>query len=247
MKKLLTICLVLMMLCLHAQSVVQTDEPVVDRWEIVTDIYIGVQTEVLTQEERLAYGAILPNRQGLRIKRIIQGSPAEEAGLQVGDLILKNNGARITTMEDLLLSVRNTRPGEIIHFHILRGDKKLPVSIRVGRLPEPVVVAHATIHRRDIPSMASIAENQSQIAKYLSVDEPNLQAIHDEFRKINNKFPSFARPGHIRLYYETEFGYVTVTAYTDRITVTIQRGNEVEIYHLRKQGDTLPDSVRPVH
>lgn len=244
MKKLLAIWLVLIMLCLHAQPVVQTGEPVAERWEIVTDIYIGVQTESLTDEERQEYGGLLRRRQGLRIKRVIPGSPAEKAGLVSGDLILKNNGASIASMEDLLLSVRNTRPGELIHFNIMRNGKKLPICIQVEALPEPIVVAHTTLHRRDIPSMAGIAENQSRIAKHLAVEEPNLQAIREEFGKINNKFPSFARPGHIRLYYETEFGYVTVTAYTDRITVTIQRRNEVEIYHLRKQGDTLPDSVQ---
>lgn len=244
MKNLLAICLVLMMLCLHAQSVVRTDEPVVDRWEIVTDIYIGVQTECLTDEERQEYGSLLRRRQGLKIKRVIPGSPAEKAGLISGDLILKNNGASIASMEDLLLSVRNTRPGELIHFNILRNGTKLPICIQVEALPEPVVVAYATLRQRDLPSMASIAENQSQIAKHLVSNTTNLQAIYDEFEKINNRFPAYARPGHIRLYYATDVGYITVTAYTDRITVTVQRELQVEIYHLRKQGDTLPNEVK---
>ena len=36
--------------------------------------------------------------------------------------------------------------------------------------------------------------------------------------------------------------HVPESAYADRITVTVQQGNEVEIYHLRKQGDTLGSS-----
>ncbi len=244
MKNLLAIWFVLMMLCLHAQPVVQTEEPVAERWEIVTDIYIGVQTEKLTEEERQNYGTTLPRHQGLRIKRVIPRSPAEDAGLQVGDLILKNNAARIDSMEDLLLSVRNTRPGEFIYVNILRNGQKLPVTIKVAALPEPVVVAYATLQKRDLPSMASVAENQRRIANMLTVAELSLQDIYDEFNKINNLFPSLARPGHIRLYYETETGYITVTAYTDRISVTVQRGQEFAIYHLRKQGDTLPDEVK---
>lgn len=244
MKQLSTLLIALMMLCLHAQPAVQSAAPVAERWEIVTDIYIGVQTERLTAEERAAYGAALPRHQGLRIKRVIPGSPAEKAGLLAGDLILKNNGARIASMEDLLLSVRNTRAGEYIHVNILRGGQKIPVAIKVEALPQPVVVAYATFRRHDIAGMACIAANQSRIADLLTADTPNLPAIHEEFRQINNLFPSFARPGHIRLYYETKSGYITVTAYADRITVTVQRGNEVEIYLLRKQGDTLPDEVK---
>lgn len=244
MKKLLAIWLVWMMLCLHAQPAMRVGKAVAERWEIVTDIYIGVQAVSLTAEERQEYGESLSKRQGLKVKRAIPGSPAEKAGLLPGDLILKNNGASIASMEDLLRSVRNTRPGELIHFNILRDGKKMPLVIRVEALPEPVVVAHATLQRRDLPNMASIAENQSRIAQHLAADEPDLQAIREEFRKINDKFPFLARPGHVRLYYGTESGYLTVTAYMDKITVTVQRGNDVEIYHLQKQGDVLPDSVK---
>ena len=244
MKQLSILLIALMMLCLHAQPAVHSAAPVAERWEIVTDIYIGVQTERLTAEERAAYGAALPRHQGLRIKRVIPGSPAEKAGLQAGDLILKNNGARIATMEDLLLSVRNTRAGEYIHVNILRGGQKIPVAIKVEALPQPVVVAYATLRRHDISGMACIAANQKRIADLLSADTPNLPAIHEEFRQINNLFPSLARPGHIRLYYETSFGYITVTAYVDCITVTVQHTQSVTTYHLRQPGDTLPTSVK---
>lgn len=244
MKQLSVILIALMMLCLHAQPALPTAAPVVERWEIVTDIYIGVQTERLTPEARAAYGAALPRHQGLRIKRVLPGSPAEKAGLQAGDLILKNNGARIASMEDLLLSVRNTRAGEYIHVNILRCGQKIPVAIKVEALPQPVVVAYATLRRHDISGMASIAANQRRIADLLTADSPNLLAIHEEFKQINNLFPSFARPGHIRLYYETDFGYITVTAYVDCITVTVQHAQSVTTYHLRHPGDTLPTSVK---
>lgn len=244
MKKFLAILLIALLHCLGAQPTTQPEPSIAERWEIVTDIYIGVQTEQLTEAERQSYGAMLPRHQGLRVKHVTPGSPAETAGVLAGDLILKNNGARIDSMEDLLLSVRNTRPGELIHLEILRKGKKLPICIRVGALPEPVVVAYATLRRNDLPCMASIVEYQSRIAGLLASEQPDLRAIHDEFRKINALFPYLARPGHIRLYYETSSGYATVTAYADRITVTAPRGLLVDIYHLHQQGDTLPGSVR---
>lgn len=73
---------------------------------------------------------------------------------------------------------------------------------------------------------------------------PDVQAIREEFGRIHALFPSLARPGHVRLYYEAEPGYITVTAYADRITVTAQRGPEVDVYELREQGDRLPDELR---
>lgn len=244
MKDLLAIGLLLIALCLHAQSAWQTKEPVAERWEIVTDLYIGVQTEALTAEERPPYGQALPQCQGLRIKRVIPGSPAEHAGLQAGDLILKNNGAAIDAMEDLLLSLRNNRPGDFIHFQILRDGTKLPIRIRVEALPKPVVVAYATLPPRDLPNLSIIADTQSRIARLLADEIPHLQALHHEFATINSLFPNLARPGQIRLYYETERGYITVTGYPGKITVTVQRGLELETYHLKQQGDQLPALVR---
>ena len=244
MKNRLIYCLIMMLLCLTTRAAAQAALPVAERWEIVTDIYIGVQTAPLSAAEREAYGDAVSGRRGLRVKRVLPGSPAERAGVLSGDLILMNNGVSVARMEDLLLSVRNTRRGEWVHFVMLRGGQKLPLRVQVEALPQPVVVAHATLERRDLPDMAVIAENQSRIAGLLAAEVPDVQAIREEFGRIHALFPSLARPGHVRLYYEAEPGYITVTAYADRITVTAQRGPEVDVYELREQGDRLPDDLR---
>ncbi len=80
--------------------------------------------------------------------------------------------------------------------------------------------------------------------RFTEAEVPDVQAIREEFGRIHALFPSLARPGHVRLYYEAEPGYITVTAYADRITVTAQRGPEVNVYELREQGDRLPDELR---
>lgn len=246
MKALSAILFLVMMLCLPAQPALQTAEPVAEeeRWEIVSDVFIGIRTDKLTPEERRAYGAALPKRQGLRIREVLPGSPAEQAHLQAGDLILLNNGAEIASMENLLLSVRNHRPGDLTHFGILREGRVLRVAVRLGALPEPVVVAYATARAGALPEPPALKAHQRRIACLLAEAEPNLQAVREEFATMNTLFPDHARPGHIRLYYETARGYMTVTAYADRITITLPRGREAEIHELRRQGDGLSESLR---
>lgn len=218
-------------------------EDAAERWEIVTDIYIGVQTEKLPAGERAAYGEHLPRWQGLRVKSVIPGSPAANDGLRAGDIVLKVNGASIASMEDLLLSVRNTRPGELIHINVFRDGAKQTIPVRVGALPEPVVVAHATLTMPTPPNMEAMAGNQRRIAALLGKATPDLQAIHAEFAAINRLFPHLGRPGQVRLYYETEDGYLTVTDYPGALVVTLRHNCGTAIYRLVKQGDTLPAHV----
>ena len=67
MKKFLAILLIALLHCLGAQPTTQPEPSIAERWKIVTDIYIGVQTEQLTEAERQSYGAMIPRHQGLRV------------------------------------------------------------------------------------------------------------------------------------------------------------------------------------
>lgn len=229
----------------HAQAGGTAELPDCERWEVVTNIYIGVQTERLTQEERLAYGEMLPWRQGLRIKNVLPGSPAEQAGLQAGDMILQNNGGLVESMEDLLLSVRNTQPGELIHFYVQRRETGIreTVPVRTAALPHPVVVAYVTLPHSDLPRVEAVEARQRRIAALLCADVPNLNAVREEMLGINSAFPTETRPGRIRLYYGIRGGYITVTVYPDEIAVTLQQETGAQVFTLRNQGDTLPQNI----
>ena len=90
------ICLLFVLLCGGCSTSLAAAELEPCRWEIVSEIYLGVQSHELSPEERqdlVRYG--VPKRQGLKVVGIAPGSPAERAGMQVGDYILKYNGASI--------------------------------------------------------------------------------------------------------------------------------------------------------
>lgn len=243
MKTLQKIILLALLLVSNAYSEPPASEPAGERWEVVTDIYIGVQTEKLTPEEREGYGEKLPPYQGLRIKRVIPGSPAEKCGLMAGDVIISVSGGSTASMEDLLLCVRNIRPGDRLYFSVIREGSQRMVPVRVEALPEPVVVAYATLAVNTPPNVEAMAANQRRIAELLSEETPDFQAIHAEFLAINKLFPVFGRPGQVRLYYETDFGYLTVTDFPVGLLVTVQREQSSETYRLQKQGDKLPAHV----
>ncbi|MCC6509913.1 MAG: trypsin-like peptidase domain-containing protein [Pirellulaceae bacterium] len=58
--------------------------------------------------------------------------PAYQAGLQVGDIVIKFDGQPIATFEDLQNAVRATLPGDTVKAEVQRGDQILRFFIRVG-------------------------------------------------------------------------------------------------------------------
>jgi len=75
----------------------------------VTRGRIGVQIGEVTKEVAESLG--LSKAQGALVSRVEPGGPAEKAGLEAGDIILKFNGAAIEHASDLPRMVGSTKPG----------------------------------------------------------------------------------------------------------------------------------------
>ena len=75
----------------------------------VTRGRIGVQIGEVTKEVAESLG--LSKAQGALVSRVEPGGPAEKAGLEAGDIILKFNGAAIERASDLPRMVGSTKPG----------------------------------------------------------------------------------------------------------------------------------------
>ena len=68
------------------------------------------------------------------ISRIEPGSPADKAGLAVGDVILAFNGHDLDHYYALLGLVKNSLPGTQTSIRVRRGDRELELPITIGRM-----------------------------------------------------------------------------------------------------------------
>jgi serine protease Do len=70
-----------------------------------------------------------------RVREVVAGSPAEQAGLQPGDVITEFAGRAIAGFADLVAAVQATRPGQEVVLQIQRDGQALTVRAIIGHRP----------------------------------------------------------------------------------------------------------------
>jgi len=73
----------------------------------------------------------------------MENSPAAEAGVKTGDVIVEYNGNKITESDQLPLLVARTEIGKTVKMTVLRDKKEIPVNVKIAELKEQEVVASA--------------------------------------------------------------------------------------------------------
>jgi prohibitin 2 len=74
-------------------------------------------------------------REGVIILGVMRGSPAEQAGLQRGDVILTYNGQALRRVEDLQRHVGGTPIGETVELEVSRHDQILRLPVKIDATP----------------------------------------------------------------------------------------------------------------
>ncbi len=91
--------------------------------------FIGVYLEELNEELSAYFG--FKDGVGILISRIEEGSPAEKAGLKVGDMVISADGKRVQSIEDLIGLIQDKEKGSTIRLEILRDKKNMTVDVEV--------------------------------------------------------------------------------------------------------------------
>ncbi len=111
--------------------------------------WVGISTQTVTPSLARRFG--LPASRGAAVQSVIEGSPAEEAGLRAGgeeeeefggipirlggDLIVEIDGTEVATAEDVVRAVTEHLPGEKARFTVLRGAERVVVEVVLGERP----------------------------------------------------------------------------------------------------------------
>ncbi|CAG7855956.1 serine protease Do [biofilm metagenome] len=96
--------------------------------------WLGVQIQDVTRQLAESFGMKRPH--GALVAKVIPKSPAEKAGLQIGDVITEFNGRPIETSADLPPMVGMTPINEAAKLTIIRQGETETINFKIGLLPD---------------------------------------------------------------------------------------------------------------
>lgn len=107
----------------------------------VTRGRIGVTIQEVTRELAESFGLSKPA--GALISSVEKNGPADKAGIEVSDVILKFDGKPVGSSSDLPRLVASTKPGVKAVIELWRKGESRQVTVVVAEMPEDGKIAHA--------------------------------------------------------------------------------------------------------
>ena len=95
--------------------------------------WLGVEIQEITTE--LAESFNLKSQDGIIIAGVLRGGPADQAGLEPGDVVLKINDTTINSAGAALNVISQTRPGNSIKIEGIRNRKAFSLKAEVAERP----------------------------------------------------------------------------------------------------------------
>lgn len=96
--------------------------------------WLGVYIQEVTRELAESFNMDKPS--GALVAKVIEGSPSEKAGIQVGDIILEFEGEGIDNSAALPPKVGRVRPGKEADAKVLRDGKEMIIKVVIEELPD---------------------------------------------------------------------------------------------------------------
>lgn len=93
--------------------------------------FLGIYPEEVTSENMGRYN--LREARGVAIKQVVEGSPAEKAGLRKDDVVLRFNGEEVTSARKLNRLIEEVAPDHTARLTISRNGSEQEVSVTVGQ------------------------------------------------------------------------------------------------------------------
>jgi len=102
----------------------------------VTRGWLGVSIQEVTDD--IAKSFKLKDAKGALVAEVMEGTPAQQGGMERGDIIISFDGKEVETPNELQRIVANTPPDKKVKAKVIRDGKIETLTVKVGTMPEEI-------------------------------------------------------------------------------------------------------------
>ena len=132
--------------------------------------YIGVQIQPVN--DTAAKALDLKSRNGALVANVIDDGPADNAGIETGDVIVEFDGIKIQSVDHLRNNVSSSKPDKYYNLSLIRNGKKKSFRVKLAKLPNDDQLAMST---------------QSESASELGIEVSSLNRMNRQEFDIKDK------------------------------------------------------------
>ncbi|PKQ06986.1 MAG: serine protease [Alphaproteobacteria bacterium HGW-Alphaproteobacteria-11] len=163
--------------------------------------WLGVRIQTVTPEIAESLG--LSPARGALVAGVNEGGPADDAGIEAGDIVLSFDGRNIASMRDLPRIVAETEVGKTVDVEIFRAGRTIGIEVEVARLDEteaetvesPSVDTPAPT--RTVVLGLNLAELTAETRQRFNVDATTTGVLVAEVDPLSAAAEKGVRPGDV--------------------------------------------------
>jgi S1-C subfamily serine protease len=118
-------------------ATIETVVAKVDQFGHLPKPYLGIRLQPLWLDDDTRTKLGRKARGIAAVGGVDAGSPAEQAHIELGDLLLTLDGQPADSVNDMARRIAGATPGQTIALEVLRGGKPLSINVRIGERPRP--------------------------------------------------------------------------------------------------------------
>lgn len=202
----------------------QISDQLISKGKIVRG-YLGVYPQEITQDLKEAMN--LKSTEGVLIGQVEDNTPASKAGLKAGDVVVKFDGKKVTSVQQFREMVAEAAPGKEVDIDVLRDNNPMTITASLKELPD------------EIAATPESTQQETELVKsWLGITVRNMTA--DEKKNLNLEQGVFVS--------QIDVGSIADQAGIAEgdIILKIDKYEMVTISDFSKAAKDLKDSKKPV-
>jgi serine protease Do len=98
--------------------------------------WLGIRAQDVTPQTAASMGLTRPAAEMAVVTEVAENSPAAEAGIKTGDLIVELNGKPVPKSHELPSLIADTPPNQKVTLKIIHENKEQTLTVKIGELPD---------------------------------------------------------------------------------------------------------------